>query len=384
MARILMIIEARIATTYLLEQLMEACREYGVDHKIKFLNELLVDDITPDVIPMFVRCADPQVLLWTQLLADANRSYIYYIDDNFWRISGDNALAAYYQHPMIRKSLEFAVSHAETVIVNSLELATVVSKFNARVTVLPASFDFSLIENLSPSPTEEIRIGFAGSPSRVDDLNLVSPLIDPILERFPKAVFEFAGVLPTGVQTGARVRFFPHINDYNAYIKFQSSRSWAIGLAPLLDHEANRAKTDNKYREYGAFRIAGIYSNITPYNNVVRNLETGIVVNNDAESWIEAVSFLMESPNKRIEIKNSAFEDVKNRYDVKIVSNQWADKFLEINESSAGKIINLDICSVKRKLFIRKIERSWVSLYVSYREGGARLVFKRILKRVLI
>ncbi|TPK07526.1 glycosyltransferase family 4 protein [Mesorhizobium sp. B2-5-7] len=379
-----MIIEARIATTYLVEQLMEACREYGVDHKTKFLNELQVHDITPGVIPMFVRCADPHVLLWAQLLVDANRPYIYYIDDNFWRIIGDNPLAAYYQHPMVRRSLEFAVSHAETVIVNSLELAKFISNFNTRVTVLPASFDFSLIESVSPSSTDEIRIGFAGSPSRVDDLNLVSPLIRPILERFPETVFEFAGVLPTGVQTGARVRFFPHINDYNAYIKFQASRSWAIGLAPLLDHEANRGKTDNKYREYGAFRIAGIYSNITPYNNVVRNLETGIIVDDDVGSWIKAISSLIESPKKRIEIRNNAFEDVKCRYDIRVVSYQWANLFLEFSKSNDWKIEDFNSRRIEWKLFCRKVQRRLVHLEITYEEGGVRLVFRRILKRILM
>ncbi|TGR82771.1 glycosyltransferase family 1 protein, partial [Mesorhizobium sp. M2D.F.Ca.ET.223.01.1.1] len=206
MASILMVIEAKIATTYLLEQIMSACRLHGVDYEVRFLNELQVDDITPNTIPMFVRCCDPLVLSWTQLLTDANRSYIYYIDDNFWRIRGESALAVYYRHPLVRKSLEFAVSHAETVIVNSPELATFVSRYNTRVAVLPAFFDFSLIEGVAQSANEEIRIGFAGSPSRVDDLDLIEPLIEPILKRFPQTIFEFAGVLPRGVVPGARVR----------------------------------------------------------------------------------------------------------------------------------------------------------------------------------
>lgn len=384
MASILMVIEARIATTYLLEQIMGACRLHGVDYDVKFLNELQVDDITPNTIPMFVRCGDPLVLFWTQLLVDANRSYIYYIDDNFWRIRGESPLAVYYRHPLVRKSLEFAVSHAETVIVNSPELATFVSRYNTRVAVLPAFFDFSLIEGVAQSASEEIRIGFAGSPSRVDDLDLIEPLIEPVLKRFPQTFFEFAGVLPRGVVPGARVRFFPHTGDYAAYIRFQASRNWAIGLAPLVDHEANRGKTDNKYREYGACRIAGVYSNIPPYRNVVKNYETGILIENSTESWLKALSILVESPEMRKDIGEIAFSDVKMRYDLPIVSYEWARLFEYVDGRRSKNIKPLVHGRLGWKKILRKAERYAIYLYISYNDGGIYSVSRKIAKKLRV
>lgn len=384
MASILMIIEAKIATTYLLEQIMGACRTHGVEHKVKLLKELQINDFTPDIIPMFVRCADPLVLSWAQLLADANRSYAYYIDDNFWRIAGDSPLALYYQHPTIRETLEFAVSHAQTVIVNSPELASFVSGLNNRVAVLPTFFDFSLIDGVCPSSTEEIRIGFAGSPSRVNDLDLISPLIDPILENFPKTVFEFAGVLPKGVETGARIRFFPHTGDYNTYIKFQASRNWAIGLAPLIDHEANRAKTDNKYREYGACRIAGIYSNIPPYKNVIKDSVTGLLVDNNRESWLGALSKLANSSEERKNFADCAFNHVKNRYDLSSVSNVWAGLFIEIDKCRSKKVRKLSQHRIRWKKFRRKMDGYRINLFVIYNDGGCSLVARRIFRKILM
>ncbi|TRC97519.1 glycosyltransferase family 4 protein [Mesorhizobium sp. WSM4303] len=383
MASILMIIEAKIATTYLLEQIMGACQVHGIDHEVKFLSELRVDDITSDTIPMFVRCADPLMLSWAQLLADANWPYVYYIDDNFWRIVGDSPLAMYYQHPTIRKSLEFAVSHAETVIVNSPELARFLSRFNTCVAVLPTFFDFSLIDGVPPSSTEEIRIGFAGSPSRVDDLDLVSPLIDPILERFPKAVFEFAGVLPKGVEAGVRVRFFPHTGDYDTYIKFQASRNWAIGLAPLIDHEANRSKTDNKYREYGACRIAGVYSNIPPYRDVVKESVTGVLVENSYELWLDSLHTLIKSPEKRTNLANGAFNDVKRRYDLGASSYEWAGLFIKIDGRRSKNVKPLKQRRLEWNKVIIRVERYRVYMSIIYREGGYALVAQRIVRKIL-
>ncbi|TGS71790.1 glycosyltransferase family 1 protein [Mesorhizobium sp. M3A.F.Ca.ET.174.01.1.1] len=383
MASILMVIESKIATTYLLEQIMGACREHGVDHEVKFLNELQIDDITPDTIPMFVRCADPLVLSWAQLLVDANRSYIYYIDDNFWRITGDNPLAVYYRHPIVRKSLEFAVCHAETVIVNSSELATFVSRFNTRVTMLPAFFDFSIIDGVAQSSSDEIRIGFAGSPSRVDDLDLIAPLIESVLKSFPKTVFEFAGVFPKGVAPGARVRFFPHTGDYATYIRFQASRNWAIGLAPLIDHEANRSKTDNKYREYSACRIAGIYSNIPPYRDVVKSDETGILVPNTLDGWFEALSLLIIFPEKRNRLADSAFAHVKGRYDLPAVSHAWANVFIGVDKKRSRDIKPLINWRFLWKKCCGIVERYTIHVIVTYKQGGLYLVTKRVVRRLL-
>ncbi|MER8916548.1 glycosyltransferase family 1 protein [Mesorhizobium sp. M0761] len=384
MARILMIIEAKIATTYLLEQIMEACRAHGVDHEVKFMTELQVGDFSPNTIPMFVRCADSQASAWAKLLSDAGRPYVYYIDDNFWRIVGDNPLALYYRHPTVRKSLEFMVSHAETVIVNSPELARFVSSFNARVTVLPSFFDFSLIDGPSSVSTDEIRIGFAGSPSRVADLSLISPLIQPILERFPKTVFEFAGVLPWGVKAGARVRFFPHTGDYGAYIKFQTSRNWAIGLAPLIDHEANRSKTDNKYREYGALRIAGIYSNITPYKDVVRDAQTGLLVDNTEKAWLDAISMLVKLPEKRNELIGVAFDDAKKRYTLSTVSQNWADVFIQMDGRRPKNVKKLNLRKVRWEKLWGRFERYRVHFMVNYRDGGCFLITQKIIRKILV
>ena len=54
-----------------------------------------------------------------------------------------------------------------------------------------------------------------------------------------------------------------------------ANAGWAIGLAPLRDSAENRAKTNNKYREYAALGIPGIYSDMPVYASSVRHGETG-------------------------------------------------------------------------------------------------------------
>ncbi|RWH18107.1 MAG: glycosyltransferase family 4 protein [Mesorhizobium sp.] len=379
---ILIIIEAEIATTQLIEQVIRACGVHGVSYRVQFLSRLRGKDFTPGTIPLFIRCADPLTLCWTQVLVDANRSYIYYIDDNFWRLAGTTPLATYYGHPAVRKSLEYAVSHAQAVVTNSTELAKFVSRFNKHVAVLPTFFDFSLIEHVQPQPTDEVRIGFAGSPSRVDDLGLISGLIDPVLEEFPEVVFEFAGVLPKDIVVGPRVRFFPHVGDYDKYIRFQAERNWAIGLAPLRDQEANRSKTDNKYREYGACRIAGIYSDIPPYRGTVEQSVTGLLVGEDQISWSDALTTLLEQPHRRTAIANAAFDHVKARYDVLNVSGEWANFFSQVAGQASNDAILPEGGSPSGKKILRKLDRLRLHVSVVYQEGGVLLVVRGIIRRL--
>src|SRR5690606_19026397 len=145
----------------------------------------------------------------------------------------------------------------------------------------------------------EVRIGFAGSTSRGGDLRLIAPAIAPILKKYPEAVFEFAGTLPEGIAPSPRIRFFSYDDDYERFVRFQHARGWAIGLAPLTDHLANRCKTDNKYREYGGCGSAPILSNIPPYTDVVQPGVTGLLVANEADAWHAAIERLLAHPQER-------------------------------------------------------------------------------------
>ncbi|EGP07042.1 glycosyltransferase-like protein [Bradyrhizobiaceae bacterium SG-6C] len=384
---LLVVIEAEIATTHLIEQVLRACEPHGVRYRVQFLDKLATADFAPDVLPLFIRCADPRAYSWTQTLVEANYPYLFYIDDNFWRIVGNSPLADYYRHPVIRRSLEYIASHASALISNSQELANFLSQFNPRISVLPTFFDFSLIENISPQSSDEIRIGFAGSPSRADDLELISPLVGPILGKFPRVVFEFAGVMPRNIKPDERVRFFPHTQDYAGYIRFQAERNWAIGLAPLVDHEANRSKTDNKYREYGACGYAGIYSNISPYRDVVRNTETGLLVDNTPAAWLHAITELVADPGKRAKMSQEAREDIRARYDVSRVSKDWADFFTNTRRELPQPKAAFDRRIPWRRNARQRLDRLRLNSAILYRQGGLWLIIRHIvvkLRRLVI
>lgn len=379
--QLLLIIEGEIATTQLIEQVLAACLQYGISYRKVLLNKLSLDDIRPYAIPLFIRCGDPTMRYWVDILRYIGRPYVYYIDDNFWLIEGQSELARYYNSDEVRKTLDASVRGAAKVLTNTAPLARFLEHFNSSVDILPPFFDFSLIEGIEAESTDEIRIGFAGSPSRVGDLELIAPVIPVLLKKYPSVVFEFAGAMPPGVGVNDRVRFFPHTARYSDFIKFQAKRAWAIGLAPLVDNEANRCKTNNKFREYGACGIAGVYSAVGPYIDSVEDGLTGALVENSVEAWTQAICNLVASPEARSSLGSKARDIVREQYGVDKVAARWAMSLREVSSSvhSSSPPMSIDVAAKKANTSRRVL--LWKSrttrLVVAYQTGGVREVVNK-------
>lgn len=383
---VLIVIEGEIATTELIEQIVGACAAHGIGYRKCLLSALRPSDISASTLPLFVRCGDPLARQWAEMLRRAGIVYAYYIDDNFWRIVGDSPLALYYRHPIVRGSLECCIANAGAVITNSVELASFLESFDARTEVLPSFFDFSLVDAfdgaVDDASAREVRIGFAGSASRAADLELLAPVIPEVLARHSDVVFEFIGAFPRGVTEGPRVRFFPHVGGYKSYVRFQMQRGWRIGLAPLMDHEANRAKTDNKYREYAAYRCAGIYSNIPPYRDAVEGGKTGLMADNTPEQWRDAICRLVERPDEVQAIATAAFASARARYDLANVSAQWADCFVRLAASRQAGGAPIDGALLERAQRKANRERQRLHFDITYGEGGWAMIASRSLRKI--
>lgn len=269
-------------------------------------------------------------------LAQRDRRYAYFIDDNFWEITQetDVGLANFFQHPATVETLDAFVRNAGVVVCWSSRLREyVAARHPGAVTeFVPPGFDVAaatrLLERraaLSARPARGVRIGYPTTP-RPRVASLLVSIVRHFLERYGDEVsFEFIGWMPEALSELPNVVLHPWIADYDSFLEFELGRHWDLGIAPLIGDVFDQFKTDNKYREYAGCGIPGVYSRVSPFVETVRHGVTGLLVANEPAEWIAALERMVQSPELRRSIAAAGIDEVRRSYDVRVTGPRLAE-----------------------------------------------------------
>jgi glycosyltransferase involved in cell wall biosynthesis len=292
-------------------------------------------------IVILCRNIHPDSAGWFRHILASGKPYIYDIDDNFFDLPIDTALGRYHRERSRIKMLKEYLRLAHLVRVYSTPMYAHVQKLNRNVTKVLAPLDWRLIKSPgNMSEHDAIKIVYA--TSRTDD-HLAEIFKQPlirILEDYREQVqVYFLGYNPPEFRKYPNVFFQPMIFDYELYLKSFSSAGYDIGLAPLLDDKFHRSKTNNKFREYGASGIAGIYSNMEVYSTCVVHNKTGLLVQDDPDAWYAAMALLIENHALRRRIQVGALKFVRANYSQEMFSTLWYQQIVGIlRNPQRGKI----------------------------------------------
>jgi hypothetical protein len=266
---------------------------------------------------------------------------IYDLDDNLFELppncEGLSRLREASRQAMLTEYLRAAA----LVRVYSQPLADRVATVNPRVVQTFAPVDMSLVPPPPPAsgcptrPPGPIKIVYATSRTQDPLCEIFWPALTRILGRYGDRIeAHFWGCRPPIKDEGGRrkdefglhpssfilhpsfrnVRHHGLVCQYDRYLRRFSRAGYDIGLAPLPDDVFYRSKTNNKFREYGASGIAGIYSHNEVYSHCVQHEFSGLLVSNDAQSWHDAIERLIEDAALRTRIQQEARQYVREHY----------------------------------------------------------------------
>ncbi len=216
------------------------------------------------------------------------------------------------------------------ITVSTDELKDHFSPYNDNIYVLPNLLDAGLWKKPAPPSSGPVVIGYAGTNTHGADLELLEEVLARIARHYGSEVsFTFMGCTTERISRLPGFRFVQFETTYEAYARKLMEIPVDIMLAPLEDNQFNRCKSNVKWLEYSACGMAGIYSDLPPYA-CVRSGETGLVARNTADDWYNAISFLIDNPDKRRQMARNAREEVMAHYTVAGHASLYLDTYKQV------------------------------------------------------
>lgn len=326
--RILAIIPSLIASCQInvLKPLSKLAESGKVEFRWKMETKADVSDIGWSDLVIFCRNTEPAYGHLLNAAVCAGKPIIFDLDDNFWDIPFDTdpELARYHRLPPRLAQLEKYLSFSSLVRVYSPVLAERVQEFSRKTKMLKSGFDFSLVSSRVPKKGGNTSIVYATSRIVDDQYHEFLAGIIRILDVYQDRVtLTICGCKPRELAGRRGVKLIPLYPDYDKFLMDFHAQGFDIGLAPLPNTIFHRSKNNTKFRDYGACRVAGVYSNIDVYSSCIEDGRTGILVDNTPDSWFEGIARLIESPELTQQIKETAYRHVYDNYRQELVEDEW-------------------------------------------------------------
>lgn len=181
---------------------------------------------------------------------------------------------------------------------------------------------------IAKKDNKKIVIGYSGSNSHYDDLEMMFPSLAKIMDKYKNVYFESMGALGKenikifscfSDEAKLRCDILPSTWTFKEYPKHLASMKWDIAIAPLTDSFFTRCKSCIKFFEYAMCKIPVIASRVYPYyvpnfgREVITNEVTGLLVKQN--EWYEALERLILNKGLREKLADSAYEHVINEWE---------------------------------------------------------------------
>jgi glycosyltransferase involved in cell wall biosynthesis len=235
---------------------------------------------------LLIRCKREETY---NFLKNKNMYAIYYLDDNLLikpdHLCKEKILSNFTNKIInIRKKL---LLYSNIIYVSTnylkLELEKILNKKNIYSNNIVCSYNTNLIKNIQKKKKDKFIIGYMGSKSHIEDLNMITNDIIRILLKYENVYFEVAGSIKlsklfNNKNIKNKVKHHGSFSPYMKWLNKLNSFGWDLGLAPCKINTFNKCKSPIKFIEYTLCNIPVVASNINFYENIIITNYNGFLI----------------------------------------------------------------------------------------------------------
>jgi len=296
--------------------------EGKIEYRFRLTAEARGEDIRWADVLVFVRGDDARSFVTARAARRAGKTAMYVLDDDILHVPPGLESAPEYAKKETQGNIRAIMGECSVFLSPSRNLLEKYGgDFAAAARIEEPALFTGKAARRSDGP---VRVGFAGSVDRAGDIDaLLSGALRRLRREYGDRVeIEFFGARPAVAQE-LGLRCIPYQSSYEAYARTMASLCWDIGLAPMAESDFNRCKHYNKYIEYAARGIAGVYSDVEPYRFAVRDGENGLLCPNTEEAWFAALRRLVEDAALRQALSAAARRETETLYSLPAAAAIW-------------------------------------------------------------
>lgn len=299
----------------------------AIDFCAKKFSDIKKNDILKTDIVVFVRNDSLQDVWLAKKCRKAGKYLIYVLDDDLLNVPDYISSAQHYGSRRIRRQMLQIMSMCDCLASPSEKLLRKYGYLFPHFFQIIEPAEVQMKGKKKSAMDGRIRIGFAGSTDRGNDLDqILGGAIATIMQKYHERVSVEMFGPETILARHLGLTSYPYLNSYEEYQQQMRKLSWDIGLAPMPHSDFHRCKYYNKLIEYASFGIAGVYSDELPYAGSVEDGITGVLCENTQDAWVAAISHLIEDEILRKSIQENCLQMVREEYSVEKAAEEWLEQ----------------------------------------------------------
>jgi glycosyltransferase involved in cell wall biosynthesis len=277
-------------------------------------------------------------------LINPDLKIVFNVDFNYYQLSKKHPLHESFSSAEVISNIEDNIFYSDLTIVTNSKLSTfLVDKFTkelneskykdevskVEIGMFPLLIDeLVIMENVEldvPELTEEekkpLRVGMIGTNYTWEDLNSYRDLFKEVQEKMKDKVkfilFGFDGIdhktqkscFPKGFE-------FEHVKPCTIVHYYKQLRNLQLDILfiPLRHNEYNMTSENyNKFLEAGIFKTPTMVYDIFPYNEIVKNGQTGIILKKKKE-FVERIEFFEKNRDELKRMGDNAYTLIQDNF----------------------------------------------------------------------